>query len=213
MSPMTLKHTPSDIETQFYFFDCLNTVILNAFLQRVESKELINDIRVYNNIGNAIKIKAVIHSINISPSIYITFYENKTKICHISFHLCPTSLNINSKGPLHVVNNSNKKKTQRLKINKVNNGSLLFKLGTAYHGKEITNSAKIYASYVFKVLDDYFNVNSKKYLGNTEQTQQYPHLNSIEKTKNNSLRKLGKTRKNTIKNSSITKNTQHEGKN
>jgi hypothetical protein len=211
---MTLKQAPSDIETQFYFFECLNKDMLNAFLQRVATNEIINDIHTYNNIENNIKIKAVIGSINTAPSVYISFHENNTKICHVTFHLCPSSINKKTKGPLHVVNNSSNKKTQRLKINRLNNGSLLFKLGTAYQEKEITNMAKIYASYVFKVMDDYFNIISPKYLGSISlNTNLYPRLNYIQQKKNNALIKLGKTRKNIIRNNSNTKYTGQSGKN
>ena len=216
---MTLQNI-DDVTSQIYFLECLSEPMLNTLLQKVKNEILKDDIlNIINNDKKINKppsliIETLIGSMKTSPSVYISFYENGNKVCHVSIYLCPTTNNIKSKGPVHVTNNSYKGKTRRIRVN-MNSESTMIKLGSLYKNNindtNISDKAKFYTSYVIKILNSYVNKKSDHYLG--IKLLEHPYLKRIQKLKNNALNKLRNTRKNKNKNSSTTKNTQQCGKN
>ena len=143
---------------------------------------------------NDIKIESEIDDKK-GPSIYVTFFENNYKICHLTIHLCPTTWNSTSKGPLHTVNNTYERITRRLRIKQRNNGSILFKLGSMFGKAEPGTKADKYCNYVIKVLTSYFNPKSKYYLGKDIINTSHPNLNKIIEQKNKHIEILGKPMK------------------
>jgi hypothetical protein len=206
---MILENT-DDVTTQIYFLECLDEVMLNTLLQRVKNEILKDDIiKVINNDSEFNKpqsliIETLIGSMKTSPSVYISFYENGNKICHVSIHLCPTTNEKNSKGPFHITNNSKNGKTRRMKIKRKNN-SMIIEVGSLYMNKSdiinnnfnISYEAQKYTSYVIKVLNSYFNKKLPTYLG--IKSSEHSYFRKIQKLKNNALSRLAKTRKNNIK--------------
>lgn len=188
---MTSPIQESDVETQFYFFECLSDDFLNTLLHRVSDGSLINHIStkiLENNIK--IETKTDINDKH-GPSIYVIFYENNYKICHLSIHLCPNTWNSTSKGPLHIVNNTYLHTTRRIRINHRENGSILFKLGTIVGNNPLGVKANKYCKYVLKVLNSYFNPKSKYYLGKDIINTSHSNLNMIVRKKNNYIQRLG----------------------
>ena len=131
---------------------------------------------------------------NDGPSIYVSFHENNYKICHLTIHLCPTSWYSETKGPLHITNNTYYRATRRIRVNHRKNGSIRLKLGTTYKVDDTGMKANKYCNYVIKVLNTYLKPNSEYYLGK-DKINNHNKLKNIIKQTNNALSMLGRTSK------------------
>lgn len=200
---MTLQNNTSpDVATQWYFYECLTDEFLNVLLHRVTTTKMKHDIMKRIAADNNLQSKEDIEvfteadlSKQDDPCIYISFYEKNVRLCHLTIHLCPTSLYSNTKGPIHIVNNTYYRATQRLRVKQRNNKSIKFSLGSLYNGTQTSNKAKQYTGYAIQVLNDYFNPNKLKYiLKSKTRTNKHPYLNSILDKQNMAYTMLGKNK-------------------
>ena len=199
--PMTLQNNTSpDIVTQWYFFECLTDELLNVLLYRASTSKLENDIikRMEDdpNLQNEKDI-TVVTNVDISdsedPYIIILFFEDNIQVCHLTIHLCPTSLSMYTKAPLHIVNNTYYRATQRLRIKRRNNNSIIISLGSLYNGTQTGDKAKQYTGYAIQVLNDYFNPRKRKYLLKSKlRNIKHPYLNTIRQKQDLAYTSLGK---------------------
>lgn len=198
---MILQNDPSsDVQTHWYFYECLTDDMLNVLLHRASTNRMENDIMKLmeadpnlENEKDIMVLTAVDLTKSEDPLIIVSFYEDAIQVCHLTIHLCPTSLYFNTKGPLHIVNNTYYRATQRLRIKRRNNKSIIFSLGSFYKGGEPGNKAKQYTGYAIQVLNKYFNPKNVKYLLKSKtRNNKHPYLNTIRQQQNIAYTSLGK---------------------
>lgn len=199
--PMILQNnTSSDVATQWYFYECLTDDLLNVLLHRVSSSKMEYDIAKLMEADpelesdKDIQIITEIDTIKQDdPCIYISFYEDSFRICHLTIHLCPTTLYSNSKGPIHIVNNTYYRATQRLRVKRRTNNSIVFTLGSEYKANQPGNKSKQYTGYAIQVLNNYFNPKKAKYLLKSKtRSNKHPQLNELVQKQNEAYTILGK---------------------
>jgi hypothetical protein len=199
----------NNLETQRSFPECLSDKYLEELLNRVSLGKFKNDIE------NQFTNKPILQGITIKPrlsngsnpdtSIYINFFNNHGKAFHISIHICPkiitpTSQQKLNRGALHIVQNNKQmqKHTQKIRVNRQNQNSLQFSVGTAVElGKNIHQNYKDLAQTALDVLTTYFTrgPSNKLHLSHKTTNQSHPLFQQYKQGRNNLLASYPKTRK------------------
>lgn len=206
----------NNLETQRLFPECLSDIYLEELLNRVTYGTFKNDIEKQlsgQQIPQGLTIKTRLpHSLNPMPSIYINFFNNRKNIFHISIHICPKIIPLNpqqsstpqqkpkpNRGALHIVQNNIKQKyTQKIRVNRQNQNSLRFTVGTAVElGKNIDQKYKDLAQIALDVLTLYFTrgPNNPYHLSHKTSNQPHPLFQQYKQGRNNLLASYPKTRK------------------